>query len=85
MNSNAPKIPYKISEYITENFKEDFLFEVKEIIQIKGHNYFSIEVSKDDIIHKLKFDEIGNFIKEEVDQAFPPDIHEDLISKDLPE
>ncbi len=42
-------IPYQISDYIREHFKEDFLFQVKDVKTINGHSTFVVEVSKDDI------------------------------------
>ena len=79
------RIPFKISEYITDHFKEDFLFEVKDIKEIHGHTIYSIEVSKDDYIHKLRFNEDGTLVKEESEQAFPPDIHEEQAFGEIPE
>jgi hypothetical protein len=78
------RIPIGISDYINDHFKEDFLFEVKDIREIQGHSIYSVEVSKDDYIHKLKFDEHGTLVKEESEQAFPPDIHEEQTG-DVPE
>jgi hypothetical protein len=79
------KIPFGISEYITDHFKEDFLFEVKDVKNIRGHFIYTIEVSKDDYIHTLKFNEDGSLLKEEAQEAFPPDSHEEPIAGDVPE
>jgi hypothetical protein len=46
--------------------------------------YF-VEVSKDDFIHTLKFNENGALMKEDTDQAFPPDIHEQHVFGEVPE
>jgi hypothetical protein len=77
------KIPYRISDYIQEHFKEDFLFEVKEIKEINGHPLYVIEVSKDDYIHTLRFNEHGTLLSEDAEQAFPPDIHEESTYRDI--
>jgi hypothetical protein len=74
------KIPFKISEYITEHFVEDFLFTVKETKKIEGHTFYTIEVSKDDYIYTLRFSEDGDLISKEADEAFPPDTHEEPIA-----
>jgi hypothetical protein len=79
------RIPFGISEYIREHFREDFLFDVKEVKKIGGHSIYNVEVSKDDYIYKLKFKEDGTLMKEEAEQAFPPDIHEEQTYRDIPE
>lgn len=71
------RIPIGISDYINDHFKEDFLFEVKDVRDIQGQSVYSVEVCKDDYIHKLKFREDGTLVTQESEQAFPPDIHEE--------
>jgi hypothetical protein len=78
------RIPHGISDYIQEHFKEDFLFDVKEVKEIDGHSVYTVEVSKDDYIHTLRFNEEGTLLKEEAEQAFPPDRHEQTFG-DVPE
>ena len=73
MHFSDQRIPYRISDYINEHFREDFLFEVKSIKEEKGHTFYTIEVSKDDYIHVLRFNEDGQLLKEETDPAFPLD------------
>lgn len=85
MKAKTEVIPYKISDYIKEHFREDFLFEVKEIRQVGKHSTYIVEVSKDDFIHSLRFDEDGDLIKEESEQAFLPDAHEGPTFEDIPE
>jgi len=85
MKKDLPAIPYRISEYIQEHFKEDFLFEVKEVKNIKGQLFYPVEVTKDDYLHRLLFNEAGLLVNEEVEQAFPPDIHEEQYTGDLPD
>jgi hypothetical protein len=77
MKSSKSQLPYPISEYIKDHFRDDFLFEVKESTQVKGRWYYTIEITKDNYIHTLKFDEDGKLIKDQADEAFPPDVHED--------
>lgn len=81
----TPELPYATTEYISRNFHEDFLFEVKEAKQIKGRWQFTVEVSKDDFIHTLQFDERGALIKEEAEPAFPAEAHEGPVPEDVPE
>jgi hypothetical protein len=79
------KIPAGISNYVKEHFREDFLFDVKEVKEIQGHSYYVIEVSKDDYIHTLKFNEHGTLLQEDAEQAFPPDMHEEQPFGEVPE
>lgn len=85
MKTNNPGIPHRMSEYIKEHFREDFLFEVKDVRQRNGHWYYTVEVTKDNYIHTLKFNEDGELMKEEADQAFPPDVHDEPTLEDIPE
>ena len=85
MNTKNRKLPYSISEYIKEHFREDFLAEVKETRQWNGRWYYTIEITKDDYIHTLKFNEDGKLITDEADHAFPPDAHEGPAFEDVPD
>ena len=85
MKANTEKIPHKISDYIKEHFREDFLFEVKAVQQLGQHLNYMIEVSKDNIIHLLRFDADGELIQEKAEQAFPPDTHEGPAFEEIPE
>jgi len=79
------KIPSGISSYVKEHFRDDFLFAVKKIKGIHGSPLYVVEVSKDDFIHTLMFNENGTLLKEETEQAFPPDIHEEQAFGEIPE
>lgn len=79
------KIPFAISEYIRDHFKEDFLFYVKDIRAVHGHQVYTVEVSKDNYIHQLKFNEDGTLVDERSAEAFPPDIHEEQTFGEVPE
>jgi hypothetical protein len=79
------RIPFGVTDYIQKKFREEFLFEVKDIRKNNGHAVYTIEVSKDDYIHTLRLDENGTLLKEEVSEAFPPDIHEERTFGEVPE
>lgn len=85
MTTHKEKLPYKISDYITERFREDFLFKVKEVSQIHGQTYYTIEVAKDDYIHTLVFNEDGQLVKDQADEAFPPDTHDEAGFSNVPD
>lgn len=78
-------IPFEISEYIRNHFREDFLFHVKEVKEVGGHSEYVVEVSKDDYDYTLRFNEKGKLLKEDAEQSFPPDIHEEQTLGDVPE
>ena len=79
------KLPHSISSYVREHFREDFLFEVKDIRRVKGRLTYSVEVAKDDVIYMLKFNEEGKLLSEETEQAFLSDDREPQASGDVPD
>jgi hypothetical protein len=79
------KIPFGISDYIKKHFKEDFLFDVKEVKKMNGDPLYVAEVSKDNFIHKLKFNKDGTLVTEDTRESFPSDIHEEQSFGDVPE
>jgi hypothetical protein len=72
------KLPVNISEYINNNFTDDFLVSVKDVRSVKGQPHYFIEVSKDDYIHMLEFNETGVLVSKRAEQAFPPDNHDSI-------
>ena len=84
MKTATRQIPYKISEYVNNHFKEHFLFEVKEV-KTKYIWHYQVDVSKDNFEYRLLFNEKGDLLKEEAEQAFPPDTHEEPTFEDIPE
>jgi hypothetical protein len=78
------QLPIRASEYITRHFRDDFLLEVKQIKESHGRYRYTVEVTKDDYIHTLVFDQDGTLVKKEEDDAFPADMHEARGIDDLP-
>ena len=85
MATENQKLPIQITDYINDHFREDFLFEVKEVKQLKDHVFYTVEVTKDDFIHTLEFNEKGVIVKKDAVPAFPPDIHEEPGFGDVPD
>jgi hypothetical protein len=85
MKTKTQTLPLKVSEYIQDHFREDFLFEVKEVKKIKGQFHYFVEVTKDDYVHSLQFNEQGNLVDDRAEETFPTDIHEEQTSGDVPE
>ncbi len=79
------KIPFAISSYITDRFREDFLLTVKEIKTIKNQLRYTVEVSKDNFIHTLQFNQDGKLINDEVVEAFVTDEHDEKGFDTIPE
>jgi hypothetical protein len=74
MKLNAVKLHPKIADYINTHFREDALFDIVDIQQAGKHKFYIIEVSKDDYIYTLKFNESGTLIDNNAELAFPDDI-----------
>ena len=85
MKDHLARLPYGISSYIQDRFRDDFLCEVKSVQQDKGHFRYALEVTKDEHIYHLRFNEAGKLLQEEAEEAFPPDSHDGLTLEDTPE
>ena len=83
MIPKTQKIPVKVSDYITDHFKEDFLFEVTDVKKVGGRVYYIVEVSKDNYITTLKFNDAGDLVQEESNKAFQEDAHDE--PEEIPE
>ncbi|UKJ06711.1 hypothetical protein [Solitalea lacus] len=71
-------IPYKISEYIKEHFREDFLSEIKKVKNASGKTLYLAEITQNNLTYHLMFNEKGVIVNEEADPNFPQDDHEGL-------
>lgn len=78
----SQNIPAEISEYIRKFFDESFLIDITKIKENDGSFYFNVEVSQDNIINHLKFNEKGSLIKTEIEPVIPIDPHEDLFGEE---
>lgn len=85
MNKQINKLPYKISAYINDHFKEEFLFDVKSVRKEKQGVIYTVEVSKDGYIEVLTFNEEGNILNRDAKQAFPMDDHDGNVQGEVPE
>ena len=85
MTGKDVKLPVAISDYIRDHFREDFLFEVKGVLKRKRSTYYTVEVTKDNYIHKLLFNEKGTLVADDADEAFPEDTHDAPGFGDVPE
>jgi len=70
------KLPVKISNYIKQNFREDYLIEVKPILGKKHNTFFKIDITENDVIHHLEFSEKGLVIKHDSEPLFKEDYYE---------
>jgi hypothetical protein len=69
-------VPLKISDYINNRFREDFLCAFRVVRRVNRSVLFEATVTKDDSIYTLWFTSEGSLINEEVAPAFPPDFHD---------
>ncbi|WP_143961124.1 hypothetical protein [Litoribacter populi] len=65
------KLPVKAVEYLKENFRKEFIFDLKETRKVEGETFYKVEVSKDGLIHHLTFNRAGQKVNEIADEAFP--------------
>ncbi|SMO65947.1 hypothetical protein [Solitalea koreensis] len=75
MIENMEVIPYKISEYIQEHFRDDFLSEIKKVRDLQNV-FYEVEITQNNLTYYLRFNEMGTLISEEADPTFPEDDHE---------
>jgi len=73
MLGNQGKIPMKAVEYIKSTFRKEFVFDLKGVRKYKGQQYYLVDVSKDDYIHHLRFNQSGHLVEAVADEAFPSD------------
>lgn len=69
-------IPRSISDYIKRHFRDDFLCDVTRYRDAGGRICYRVEISKDDVMHRLRFNEKGHIIRQTEKETFPED---DLI------
>lgn len=79
--TNLPKktkteLPYNISEYLKEHFREDFLTEIKETTNKEGHLIYEVNVSSQDSLYHLKFNSKGILIEKEMEPILELDDEE---------
>jgi len=65
------QLPAKASEYITKHFPGSFLCEVTHYKDVHGHLCYRVEISQDEQIYHLKFNEHGGLITRTAEEAFP--------------
>ena len=85
MKPETQNLPAKALEYIQDFFHEDFMIEVKEVRKINGHLHYFVEVSKDEMIHPLHFNEQGNLIVAAPSDPYHADLLEEPPFDDLPD
>jgi len=66
-------IPPGISEYIRQNFKEDFLTEITSVKDERGTEFFYVDVTHEENVFHLKFNAKGELILKEIESIRFPD------------
>jgi len=60
-------IPAPISDYIKNNFREDFLTDIYTLKDKNGKTFYRVDVSHNNTLHHLKFDAMGTLILQEAE------------------
>lgn len=55
-------VPEKLSHYLQDHFGKSFTSNIKKVKDKHGKYIYLAEVSKDDVLHHLKFNEHGGFV-----------------------
>ena len=79
---NSHQIPAGISEYIKQNFREDYLTDIKPVRDQKGVTFYYVDVTHEDNIYHLKFSGSGELIQKDVEAVRYPDDEVELGSVD---
>jgi len=85
MKPETQNLPPEASQYIQDEFREDFLFEVTEVREINGQPHYFVEVSKDGEVHLLHFNEKGKVIIDRIEDPFRPDPFEEPPFEEIPD
>lgn len=72
----ATELPYEISEYLKENFREDFLTEIKKTTASDGKVIYKVDVSNEDSLYHLKFNSKGLLMEKEMEPILELDTDE---------
>ena len=67
----------KIIDYVKNDFKEGFLMEIKHISQRDGGNVYNVEVSQDNNLYNLEFNNLGTLIKTEIEPTYLTSTHDE--------
>ncbi|MDI1355211.1 MAG: hypothetical protein PSX36_09845 [bacterium] len=61
--STHEELPHKISEFITNNFRGEFLSDIKKIRDKRGKDIYDVSISHDNTLHHLRFNALGVLIE----------------------
>ncbi len=70
------EFPYEISEYLKENFGDDFLTEIKKTLNKEGESIYKVDVSSEDYLYHLKFNSIGALLEKNIEPILELDDQE---------
>lgn len=85
MKPETQNLPPKASEYIGNQFREDFLYEVTEVRKINGELHYFVEVAKDGRVQLLHFNEQGKIVVDQLENPFRPDVLEEPPFDEIPD
>ncbi|GEM_PF-1799088 len=85
MKPENQNLPPEASQYIQEQFREGFLYEVTEVREINGAPHYFVEVAKDGEVHLFHFNEKGKLIIDRLEDPFRPDPFEEPPFEEIPD
>jgi hypothetical protein len=74
------RLPSQVSEYIKEHFLGSFLSEVKERRDSHGHVFYDVELTHENLIYNLEFNQSGELVTKTMEEAITD---EDSITDQL--
>lgn len=75
-------IPSGISEYIRKNFHAECLTEINKVNQKGGHFIYVVEVSHDDNLYHLRFNDKGVLMSNKAEPAFELSSEDDFYDEE---
>jgi hypothetical protein len=70
------KVPYAASKYIREHYRGGYLSKVTPVTTKSGKTIFKVEVTENDVIHHLTFNEEGKLMDHRDDPVYDDDYFE---------
>ncbi len=80
--SSTHPVYFTINEFVKDEFREGFLMDIKDPVTEEGKICFYVDVSLDNTLHHLKFNEHGALLSRESEPAFLADPHDDFLSEE---
>ncbi|MFN5323658.1 MAG: hypothetical protein ACK5C5_01960 [Bacteroidota bacterium] len=72
--SSDPVVPQGINDYIKDCFNDDFLTDIKPVIDAKGQTSWLVDVTHNSLVYHLRFNQMGALVDSQTEAiSFPGD------------